>query len=129
MAMQFRVTGVDQMRRKMQQLAAKFPDEAARALYQETEIEAAESKRRTPVDTGTLRGSIHVEGPHRSGRSISTAIVAGGPAAPYALVVHEDLSAYHAVGEPKFIERTLMESAPHLADRIAKRIDLNKLVK
>lgn len=128
MAITFKVTGIDQMLRKMQGVSAKFPGEAERALHQETEIEATECKRRTPVDTGALRSSIHVEGPDRHGRSISTAIVAGGPAAAYAVQVHEDLEAFHPVGQSKFIESVLRESVPHLADRIARRIDLSKMV-
>lgn len=129
MATKFTVTGLREMQAKMQRLAQRFPDEVERALHQEAEIEATEAKRRTPVDTGNLRGSIHVEGPTRAGRTVSAAIVAGGPAAPYALHVHEDLEAFHKVGEAKFIERPLMEAVPHLAERIARRIDLNRLVK
>lgn len=121
--------GFDQVQRNLRRLAIESPDEFGRALYQETEVEATESKRRTPVDTGVLRASIHVEGPERSGRNISTRIVAGGPAAPYALQVHEDLEAFHPVGQAKFIESTLNESRPHMANRVARRIDLNKLVR
>ena len=125
--MRFRVTGAGAMRKTMQRIARQAPNEFARALYQETEIEATEAKRRTPVDTGALRASIHVEGPTVTGRRISTAIVAGGPAAPYAIEVHENLEAFHKVGESKYIERPLMEAAPHLAARIARRIDLNRV--
>jgi hypothetical protein len=53
-------------------------------------------------------------------------IVAGGPAAPYAIYVHEDLEAIHPVGQAKFIESVLLESRPFMAARIAKRIDLNR---
>ncbi len=122
-----RVQGVGAMRRTLDRLAAEIPDAVALALAQETEIEATEAKRLTPVDTGNLRGSIHVEGPHRRGRRIVTAIVAGGPAAPYAVAVHEDLEAQHPTGQAKFIEAVIFESAPHLATRIVRRIDLNPL--
>lgn len=115
-----------EMLTKLTKIQAFAPDEFARAVYQEAVIEEKECKRRTPVDTGTLRASIHVEGPVREGRVIRVYIVAGGPAEMYALIVHEDLDAFHKVGEAKYIERPLMESAPYMADRIAKRIDLNK---
>lgn len=55
-----------------------------------------------------------------------TNIVAGGPSAPYAIYVHEDLEAFHKVGQAKYIESVLMESRPFMAARVAKRIDLNK---
>lgn len=123
--------GSPEMIRKLKNLAQAMPQEVARALYQETEIEAKECKRRCPVDTGELRASIHQEGPEITGGlftkgSISTMIVCGGPAAPYAIYVHEDLTAYHKVGQAKFIESTLLESQSYMADRIAHRIDLNR---
>jgi hypothetical protein len=95
-------------------------------LYQEGQIEVKEIKQRTPVDTGALRASITLEGPTRDGRRIYVTVTAGGPSVPYAFIVHEDLEAFHRVGEAKYIERPLDESAPYMADRIAKRIDLNK---
>lgn len=125
---EFKVTGMQQMQAKIRAAARKFPLEAGRALYVETEIEATECKRRTPVDTGALVNSEHVEGPEISAGQVSTKIVAGGPAAPYALIVHEDLDALHKVGQAKFIESTLNESAPSLAARVARRIDLNRIV-
>lgn len=118
--------GADAMMAKLTKLEAFSPNEFARALFQEAQIEATECKRRTPVDTGALRASIMVLEPKREGRKISVTIVAGGPGIDYALQVHEDLEAFHAQGEAKYIERPLRESAPHLAGRIAKRIDLNK---
>jgi hypothetical protein len=48
----------------------------------------------------------------------------GGPAAPYAIKVHEDLEAFHRVGQAKFLESVLLESAPHLAQRVSRRIRL-----
>lgn len=112
--------------KRLKQLQEQLPDEFGNALRQEAEIEATEIKKRTPVETGALRASIQVEGPIRDGRKVTCKISAGGPAEPYALVVHEDLEAYHKVGEAKYIERPLAESAPHLAERVAKRIDLNR---
>jgi hypothetical protein len=114
------------MREKFARLRKRFPDEVGLALYQETQIELTEVKKRTPVDTGNLRASEHVEGPIRDGRTIYTLIVAGGPSAPYAIFVHEDPDAFHKVGQWKFIESVIMESAPHMAARVAKRIDLNR---
>ena len=50
----------------------------------------------------------------------------GGPAAGYAIYVHEDLGAFHPVGDAKFMESVLNESRPFLAKRIAARVDLTE---
>ena len=121
-----KVTGISQMRSKIKQLRKGLPDEVAQALYQETQIEATESKKRTPVLTGNLRASIHVEGPERDYRTVRASIVAGGTAAGYAIYVHENLEAFHKVGQAKFIESVIFESRPYMAARIARRIDLNR---
>lgn len=110
----------------VKRFGVKFPDEVGRALYIETEIELKEVKRRTPVDTGELRASEHVVGPTRKFRTIFTEIVAGGPAAPYAIYVHEDEFAIHKVGQWKFIESVILESRPFMAERVAKRIEINR---
>jgi hypothetical protein len=118
--------GADNALRDIRKLKLFAPDEFARALYQEALIELKEIKLRTPVDTGALRASEQVTEPQRDGRRIWVTVIAGGPTVTYAFVVHEDLEAFHRVGEAKFIERPLAESAPYLGDRIAKRIDLNR---
>lgn len=110
----------------LRKIKAFSPDEFARALYQEAQIELTEIKNRTPVDTGALRASERVEGPFREGRRIWVNIVAGGASVTYAFIVHEDLEAFHKQGQAKYIEQPLSESAPYLAERVAKRIDLNK---
>lgn len=140
--------GVDAMRAKLQRLKTQFPDEVGRALYQETQVEATEVKKRTPVAQhgGDLRGSVHAVGPVREGRRIWMLIVAGGgPSAAYAIAVHEHLSVYsppswvsaeerggifwNAAGTgPKFIESVLLESYPYMGTRVARRIGLNRLV-
>lgn len=92
------------------------------AMYQETLIELAECVERTPLEYGNLRASEHVEGPAQEGNTIVTKIVAGGPSAPYAIYVHEDLEAFHPIGDAKFIESTLNESASFMGERIARRV-------
>lgn len=121
-----KLTGREAMQKKLARLRQRFPDEVGLALRQESEVEATEVKRRTPVDKGNLRGSIHVVGPIRLGRRIWTKIVAGGPAAPYAFFVHEDPDAFHKVGQWKYLESVIRESAPHMGARVARRIDLNR---
>ena len=124
--------GAVQMVQALKQIAAKFPDRVAAALYQEAQIEATEMKRRTPVDTtpgaphpGNLRNSIHVERPVRDGNHISVTI-ATGTQAPYAIFVHENPDAIHPIGQWKFMESVINESRSHMAARIAARIQLSR---
>ena len=142
--MKLTVDGISNMIRKVAEYKREFPNEVRQALRQETEVEATECKKRCPVapDGGTLRASIHVEnGPEDR---LECYIVAGGPAIPYALAVHEHLSEHspyswrvaeregrpvewNAGGTgPKFIESTINESARFLAARVAKRIAENR---
>ena len=114
--------------RDLRTLIRSAPDEVGRALFQETQIELNEVKRLTPVKTGALRASEIATGPFREGNKIWTEISAGGPTADYAFHVHEDMEAFHADGQAKYIEQPLRESAPYLAERIASRIDLKKLL-
>lgn len=126
--MSVEVKGADKVFGRMGRLAKAIPNEMARALYEEALIEQKESMRRTPVDTGALRASHMTTKPRISGQDVSVTIEVGGPAAPYAIPVHERLDVDHPVGQAKFLESTLNESRPYFAARIAKRIQLNKLV-
>jgi len=122
----FRVTGTHEMSGRLKRMAATVPDQVERALFQEAQIEMTESKRRCPVATGALKGSGTVFRPERNGRTVSVTLAYGGVAAPYAIYVHEDLSAHHPNGEAKFLESVLLESAPFMASRVANRIGLGR---
>jgi hypothetical protein len=78
----------------------------ASALYMEAERLMTESKEvYVPVDTGTLRTSGHVEPIKYTGKtSVEVSLGYGGPAAFYALEVHENLNAHHVVGMAKYLE-------------------------
>lgn len=110
----------------IRRVADRYPDVVGRGLMEETEIETTEVRRRTPIDLGPLVGSVHAEGPFRRMRSIYSMIVAGGPAAGYAIIVHEDPVPIHPVGQWKFIESVLMEARAYFAGRVARRIQLNE---
>ncbi len=125
---EFDLKGLDQVQRRIKGLIERFPGECARALYEEAQIEKAESMRRTPVDTGALRASHEVSDPVVQTREISVVISVGGVAAPYAIHVHENLEAFHPVGQAKYLESTIMESRPYLAKRIAARINIEGLI-
>jgi len=118
----------------MKKLEKGVPLLAAAALYQEALIEQKESMKRTPVDVttkrggGSLRDSHETSAPYWKGKFLNVDIQVGGPSAPYAIVQHENMEFFHKVGQAKFLESTINESAPYLLARIAKRIQLNRLV-
>lgn len=130
--------GQSEMRDKLRRARINFPKAIGTALYAETQIEATEVKQRTPVWNparkhgpnvvpGTLRASVRGTEPIYEGDLVYCLILAGGPQAPYAVYVHEDLDAFHATGQAKFIESVILESRPHMAARVAKRIQLRNI--
>ena len=130
--MPFRLKGRTEMKRKLERVAREHPERLARAEYAEMQIEATEMKRRTPVDTtpdaphpGLLRNGIHVEQPQIEGNRVST-IVATSPQTPYDIYVHENPDAIHPIGQWKFMESVLNESAPHMGRRLATRMRLDE---
>ena len=120
----FDLKGAPEMQEKIIAAMATMKTQAAAALYQEAEVEMTESKRRCPVDVGTLRDSGHVQAPVEDANGVSVTMGYGGAAESYAIRQHEDLSFFHKVGEAKFLESVLRESAPYLVERIAKRMKL-----
>ncbi|HAM42170.1 MAG TPA: hypothetical protein DCP69_12810 [Candidatus Omnitrophica bacterium] len=94
-------------------------DKSARALRTIAEVEMTEAKKRTPVDTGVLRSSGLVIGPEQVGGVWQVRMVFGGPAAPYAAAVHENLEAFHKVGQAKYLESVMLELRPYFAARLA----------
>ena len=63
----------------------------------------------TPVDTGTRKASIHVEGPEVRGNEATAKVSTGGEASEYAIYVHEGTS---RIAASKFIERPLLSMIP-----------------
>lgn len=92
------------------------------ALRAEAERIMAASKRLVPVDTGALRASGRVEGPVWGGETVSVGLLYGGPAAPYAVYVHENLAARHPTGQAKYLEQPVNEATAGLGDRLAERL-------
>lgn len=131
--MAFRFRGVREAEAFFRRVVREVPDDAAASLYQEGQVEMTEAKRRTPVwnparkvpaghAPGSLRASGQVHPPEREGRTITVLLSYGNELVDYALYVHEDLEAFHATGQAKFLESTLSESAPHMGERVARRM-------
>lgn len=102
--------GILKLRATMEQkLGRLVKDPAGRALRSVGEVWMTEAKKRTPVEFGTLRSSGHVQGPTQVAGDWQVRLVFGGPAAKYAAAVHENLTAHHKVGQPKYLESVVVE--------------------
>jgi hypothetical protein len=128
MATGAKLKGAREMIGKLRNVITMFPYRVGQALWAEMEIELKEVVYRTPKDKGPLRESEHLIGPFDDGKTITVVIVAGGPTAPYAVIVHEDLDAFHSVGQAKYLESVIMESRAFMAQRLAKRLRLEEMV-
>ncbi|MFA5037888.1 MAG: hypothetical protein WC479_12025 [Candidatus Izemoplasmatales bacterium] len=128
-----RVTGIDTIRRRLDFFVTRFPNEVAAALKQEAELTMTESKREVPVDTGSLRNSGFVEEPRINGKNISIKLGYGGVATKvnptsgevtttYAVIVHEDMTANHTVGNAKFLENPIKRRREKLMQNINLRV-------
>ncbi len=130
------------MRRKLDRIIARFPDEVIRALFLEAELIMTRSKRRfVPVgDSGNLQSTGLVAKPERRGRSISVVLAYGSSATPYALAVHEQSPTsphnpptwrgkriMFRQGRAQYLRTPLMEAVPTLAKKIAARINMSKV--
>ena len=122
MAMGSVLLDADAVKAKLKMILVSNAVALPRALFEVGQEEARESMKRTPVDTGALRASHEVQKPKQVGRDLSVEIRVGGPAAKYAVIVHEDLMAFHKTGGPKFLESTINEGSPHYPKRVANRI-------
>jgi len=135
--------GSDQLAKVLANLGPNLLREGGRALYAEALEIQKTSMRRTPVDTrpnadypnqraphpGQLRASHITNKPELVRGEVTVKIEVGGPAAPYALPVHERLDVHHPVGEAKFLEKSVYEAQPGMGDRIARRIDVARAVR
>jgi hypothetical protein len=111
--------GGEELRSGLARHAEEAPTALDSALFQEANAIFAKSQRLVPVRYGHLKGSGVVEGPTNG----VVLIGYGGPAAPYALIVHEDLEAAHKPGrQAKYLEEPFEAALPGLEDRLARRV-------
>ena len=132
------VNGVEAMLRNLGKYGEGARKLAAAALYQEGLVIMADSKDNfVPVDQGVLKSTGHVDAPVTKGSTTSVTLGYGGPAAPYALAIHENPRAgktggvspsgkpykhWATVGGWKYLETPFMNAAKDLAARLAARL-------
>jgi hypothetical protein len=85
------LTGAAEWKAKLHAMGPAVFAAMVKSAYQSFEAVMTTSKEEyVPVDQGTLRSSGHVQSPEVSGMSATITMGYGGPAAPYAIAVHEN---------------------------------------
>lgn len=91
----------------------------ADALYTEAELIMTDSKMNyVPVDTGVLRNSGTVQKPVITRTDVTVTLGYGGPAAPYAIRVHEYPPSF-GQGKNKYLSRPLNKAERGMITRVA----------
>jgi hypothetical protein len=72
-----------------------------------------------PIDTGLLRSTGHVEEPVQQGPVVSVRLGYGQGIAPYAAVVHWDVTVNHPIGQSHYLQQPLFQATNGFAQRIA----------
>jgi hypothetical protein len=107
---QIDITGVERVQRAIGKASTRLAPKVADGLRQCAEVILRKSRQYVPVDTGELKKSGRVETTGQ-GLGAESKVLYGGPDAPYALYVHEDLTKFHAPPtQAKFLERAARET-------------------
>ncbi len=123
MGIRFDLNGDEQLVKALKSGKEKSPQAIAQAIWEEANMIFAKSQILVPVDTGVLRGSGGVSAPQMGSQGYFVDIFYGGPAAPYALYVHEIIGNYHnPPTQAKYLEQPLMEAMDGLQSRLKGRI-------
>lgn len=122
-AIRIEVKGVDKAMAKLSRLGPKVRQALRAALYQEAEAIMGASKEIVPVDTSALKTSGHVRPPEEQGGAITVTLGYGGPAAPYAIYVHERLDVRHKPPtQAKYLEQPAKEAATGMGHRLGQKL-------
>lgn len=144
MRIEFRIKGLDALAKKLENAAKILESAVGREMYIFAEEVMTASKLVVPVKTGTLMNTGHVELPQSTPQGVIIQLGYGGPAAPYALYVHEALEgavppsahwswtkkvagggqiAWTRPGSgPKYLENPLKEKQDELPPRIKNAV-------
>lgn len=127
MNMGLSVTGLEALTRRFQQMPAKVQQQATEAVNSTLQTVFEESQQQVPVASqddreppGTLKASGHITPAEVSGDAVTGSIAYD---AEYALIVHENLEAVHAVGKAKYLEDPANQAAPGFVEKL-RSLDL-----
>lgn len=119
----FSLEGDKELQNILRVAKSETPLAVAQAIWEEANLIFAKSQILVPVDTSALRGSGGVSAPQSGAGGYYVDIFYGGPAAPYALYVHEIIGNYHnPPTQAKYLEQPLMEAIPSIQKNLARRI-------
>lgn len=138
------VVGLDKLKSELERYGEETLVAMGEALTMEANELMTASKRLVPVNTGNLRDSGYVAPVALDGTHATIELGYGGPAAPYALYVHENPRAgktggvspsgkpyprnkggkptWAETGEWKFLETPYKASLTGIAQRVADRV-------
>lgn len=123
MVLEVTVEGIGGMEAQLERLRKEIgPRALAVGMYaaaNEVLNDAKDTK--VPIDEGPLVGSGYVTLPDPNDRIPIIEIGFGGAAKEYAENVHEDLEAFHEVGQAKYLEAAMAENFGRLTGIIASR--------
>lgn len=131
---EFNVTfhGLDRLLREFEDRIKELIPAVEAALFIDAEQTITEAKKIVPVDEGILKASGHAQLPEIIDGVITVECGFGGPAGSggpeqtkdvgYAVYVHEDLEAYHTVGQAKYLEVPFYARHRNFGARIARRV-------
>jgi hypothetical protein len=125
MASRVRVKNLAPLQKAFILAGADAPVFAAHALREEADEAFALSQTFVPVRTGVLRASGQVHGPRTRGSKAFAEITYGGPAAPYAIYVHEIPPSRASHDYPtrwKYLENPVREYAKGMGERMTRRV-------
>jgi hypothetical protein len=119
----FSLEGDKELQNVLRVAKAEAPLAVAQAIWEEANLIFAKSQTLVPVDTGVLRGSGGVSAPQSGSSGYYVDIFYGGPAAPYALYVHEIIGNYHKPPtQAKYLEEPFVQAIPQIQNNISRRI-------
>ena len=119
----FELEGAQELRRMLEVSGKDAGKIVGQVILEEANMIFAKAMILTPIDTGALRGSGGVSAPMNMPQGIGVDIFFGGPAAPYAMYVHEILGNYHnPPTQAKYLEQPFMERLPEIQQNMARRI-------
>lgn len=119
----FELEGAQELRNMLEVSGRDAGKIVGQVITEEANMIFAKAMILTPIDTGALRGSGGVSAPMNMPQGIGVDIFFGGPAAPYALYVHEIMYYQHnAPTQAKYLEQPFMERLPDIQKNMARRI-------
>lgn len=133
------VEGLNKVVLELNRAIEQIANRSEAGLYEGAMLIKAAAMKKTPVDTGNLRKSAYIDRVSRIGAGQSSKfmpVVFIGYSAVYALYVHENVEQrwkgrkrisgtkkghYWDSGEPKFLEKAIIEKRKAVIDQIKRR--------